>query len=252
MESQSQPQAEARASSPDRPSMPTRATAHDIRAILSGPALGHLAPVPGGRWRLVSQTMNSIVVAYHVNHRAVLTTTIQMGANPALVTDQCWQYVYGYPTGVASLVDGALPAWTPPVFNVGNQAQERESLTQLYNQMLDANSIMATGVSLHRSGGLPSSSDTHLPEVDDFSASMLDHEGTQSQAQAPNEPVAAHMVSLQNTHPVNMAENESGDIPAFQNLDNSMLSGANSFMFHDGNGDEVNANPQWNSFSETS
>jgi hypothetical protein len=175
--------------------------------------------------------MNTINVAYHVNHRAVLTTTIQLGANPALVTDQCWQHVYGYPTGkhslpstssptfrltqkgVASLVDGGLQQWSPPVSNVGNRAEEMESLTQMYNQMLDANSIMATGAPVRQSGALPASIEAQLPEADHFSTSMLDQEQPQSQAQAPNESVVAHVGSFQDTQSMSMAGSEPGDLP---------------------------------------
>lgn len=96
---QPQPQTETRAPAQNIPPMPTRATEEDVQAILKGPALNHLAPVPGGKWRVLSRTMNAIEVAYVVNHTQILAITVQLGANPALVTDQCWQHVYGYPTG---------------------------------------------------------------------------------------------------------------------------------------------------------
>ncbi|KAL4721920.1 hypothetical protein ACLX1H_011112 [Fusarium chlamydosporum] len=252
MESQPQPQPQTRtrASAQDGPSMPTRATEHDIRALLSGPALNHLAPVPGGRWKEVSRTMNAIEVEYIVNRTRVLTTTIQLGANPALVTDQCWQHVYGYPTGMASLVDGALQEWTPPVSNVTNRAEEMESLAQMYNQVLDANSIMATGAPVHQSGASPAPLDAHLQESDHFATSILDQEQSHNQIQVPDESVVPHVGPFQNTQSINMTVNEQGDVSAFQDMINSIHATTNPFIFHGSNEDEANANLHWSSFAE--
>ncbi|KAG8671787.1 hypothetical protein FPOAC2_05147 [Fusarium poae] len=251
MESQSQPQTGTPLPPQNGPAMPTKATKHDIDAILNGSALNHLAPISGGRWKLVSQHYNTIVVAYHVNRRAVFTTTVQIGTNPDTVNNQCWQYVYGYPTAVASLTDGGLQEWTPPVSNIGNRAEEVASLTQTYNQILDANHIMATGAPLRQSGVFPGPIDAQLPEAGDFSISMLDQAQPQSQAQEHNETIVSDVGSFHNMQSLNMAGVEPGDFTAFQNVDDSAHGGINPIMLHDGNDDEADISPHWNSFSES-
>lgn len=113
MASQSQPQTGTRLPPQSGPSMPTTATKQDIEALLAGPVLDHLAPISGGRWKLVSQQSNNIVVAYRVNGHEVFTTNVEMGANPDTVNDTCWQFVYGYPSGKQ-----LIPFITSPTFRL--------------------------------------------------------------------------------------------------------------------------------------
>ncbi|KAJ4140411.1 hypothetical protein NW768_001772 [Fusarium equiseti] len=226
--------------------MPTRATEEDVQAILKGPALNHLAPVPGGKWRVLSRTMNAIEVAYVVNHTQILAITVQLGANPALVTDQCWQHVYGYPT--ASLVDGALQEWEPPVSNVGNRAEEMESLTQMYNQVLDANSIMATGTIVRQTDTSPTSLNVPLSEPDHFPTSTVNHEQPYSQAQI-HVPVVAQVGSFQQTQATNISGHDTGVVPAFQDMADSMHATL-PFISHDGHVNGSDDNPRWDSFNQ--
>ncbi|QPC70159.1 hypothetical protein HYE68_000911 [Fusarium pseudograminearum] len=240
MASQSQPQTGTRLPPQSGPSMPTTATKQDIEALLAGPVLDHLAPISGGRWKLVSQQANNIVVAYRVNGREVFTTTVEMGANPDTVNDTCWQFVYGYPSGVPLLPDGVLQEWTPPVTNVRIPPQDFGSMSQIYNQMLDANEIMATGAAPIRQGDtFPAPADVQLPEADDFSISMLD----QAQAQVHDDALMSGMESFQNTQSANMAGFEPDDYTAFQNMDDLAPGGPNPFMFPGGTGDEADASP---------
>lgn len=141
-------------------------------------------------------------------------------------------------TGMASLVDGALQEWTPPVSNVTNRAEEMESLAQMYNQVLDANSIMATGAPVHQSGASPAPLDAHLQESDHFATSILDQEQSHNQIQVPDESVVPHVGPFQNTQSINMTVNEQGDVSgefvywAWNKTHNSHLS-SNSFPGYD-------------------
>jgi hypothetical protein len=70
----------------------------DIHALLNGEALNHLAPVPGGRWQMLSRVDNIILVAYVLEDGTqVLTTTVNLAFDAQTAAGLCWQYIYNFP-----------------------------------------------------------------------------------------------------------------------------------------------------------
>jgi hypothetical protein len=86
-QSQSRPQ--------EAPPLPTSASEHDIRAILTGEALRHLEPCPGGEWKFFSQNEDSIVVVYTMpDGTEVMRTIVDMAVTSEAATHICWQYLH--------------------------------------------------------------------------------------------------------------------------------------------------------------
>lgn len=80
--------------------MPVRATMQDIQALLNGEALNHLAPVPGGRWQMLSRVDNIILIAYVLeNGTQVMTTTVNVAFDAQTAAGLCWQHIYNFPAG---------------------------------------------------------------------------------------------------------------------------------------------------------
>ena len=87
-----------------------------------------------------------------------------------------------------------------------------ESLTQMYNQVLDANSIMATGTIARQSDTSPTSLNVSPPEPDYFPTSTVDHEQPYSQAQI-HVPVVTQAGSFQQMQVMNMSGHDTGVVP---------------------------------------
>ncbi|KAM0413563.1 hypothetical protein ACHAPT_013660 [Fusarium lateritium] len=88
------------ASSDPAPNFPPRATSTDIKALLTGPALRHLEPRPGGKWTLVSRVRDTIRVKYSTRDDIeLLRTNVHLATNPETAADLCWKHVYGYTPG---------------------------------------------------------------------------------------------------------------------------------------------------------
>ncbi|KAM6535626.1 hypothetical protein FALCPG4_005176 [Fusarium falciforme] len=120
------PRAVHRASSGRTPKFPPHATNADIKALLTGPALRHLEPQPGGKWTLESRAHETILVKYSTRDGIeLLRTTIHLAANPETAADLCWQHVYGYTPGQM-----VVP-------NVPHTSPEAQALTSLEARYMD-------------------------------------------------------------------------------------------------------------------
>jgi hypothetical protein len=94
-QSQSQPQ--------ESPPLPTSASEHDIRAVLTGEALSHLEPCPGGEWKFFSQNEDSIVIVYTMpDGTEVMRTIVDMAVTSEAAMHICWQYLHSPNAGKRS------------------------------------------------------------------------------------------------------------------------------------------------------
>ncbi|KAJ4259638.1 hypothetical protein NW762_007568 [Fusarium torreyae] len=228
------------------PPMPSRATDHDIQALLTGPALDHLVPVPGGRWVMVSRAEDTILIVYVLGDGTeVMSTTVHMATNPDVAADLCWQHVYGYP---AAPLPEAPHAQSSVALNADGQMN---SFSQTYLEAPSTNNTWGTGAIVHHSGGAPDSVSAELPVHDQFLRPVHDQDQSQVSLQAYDAPLAAQPESLQTVQGANMTENDSGDPPEFQNEDGLTFS-TSPEVLQNGNLGGSDTDPHWNSFASSS
>lgn len=72
----------------------------NMAELLSGPALRHLEPHPGGLWTLTGQQQDSYTIAYVMEGRGeAVYYTVQACTNEADVRQHCGSHIYDVPGG---------------------------------------------------------------------------------------------------------------------------------------------------------
>ncbi|KAH7264762.1 mating type protein MAT1-2-3 [Fusarium redolens] len=192
--------------------MPARATMQDIQALLNGEALNHLAPVPGGRWQMLSRVNNIILVAYVLEDGTqVMTTTVNLAFDAETATTLCWQHIYNFPAGCnpdGTWADESPQA--PPAINSNVQMATSAPM----NQQVD--NTWTAGPTVLQAGGAPVLA---IPQLDASYQPINTVQGQQQpheQAQALVAPGSGAMGPFQHAQPIDMAGGQPGDLSAFQ------------------------------------
>nr|QFP39872.1 mating type protein 1-2-9 [Fusarium siculi] len=192
------------------PPMPVRATMQDIQALLNGEALNHLAPVPGGRWQMLSRVDNIILIAYVLEDGTqVMTTTVNVAFDAQTAAGLCWQHMYNFPA--AAYNPGVLwedeSSQAQPAIISNAQMGTPASMNQQPNNTWTAGPIDA------QAGGAPVLANPQLPAP--YQPIINNVQGQQqphNQAQTLAAPDSGGMDPFQHTQPVDMSVDPSGDL----------------------------------------
>ncbi|KAL9567063.1 hypothetical protein ACKAV7_008832 [Fusarium commune] len=191
--------------------MPGRATMQDIQALLNGEALNHLAPVPGGRWQMLSRVDNIILVAYVLEDGTqVMTTTVNLAFDTQTATGLCWQHIYNFPAAAYN-PDGT---WE----DESSQAQPAISsdaqmaISAPMNQQV--NNTWTAGPTVLQAGGAPVLANLQLPAPYQPINTVQDQQQPHNQAQALVAPGSGGMGPFQHTQPIDMSGGPPGDLSA--------------------------------------
>ncbi|KAF5674899.1 mating type MAT1-2-3 [Fusarium heterosporum] len=225
--------------------MPPNASATDVRALLTGNALRHLEPYPGGQWKLLSQTGDSIFVVYVLDDGTeVMTTTIIMAVTPDNAAQFCWPYLHSFPDGKYSRFDPGvtLPEDRSPA------AYDFPNDTQMHQQAGDLNSVWAADTAVQQAGVPGASANAQLLVSDQYPT--LDHHLPQPPdfMQIADGALMMPMESFQSTQPINVSLDGQGDFSAFQSGEDAAAT-ASSLVSHGENVEGVNAEFGWGSFN---
>ncbi|KAF4440889.1 mating type MAT1-2-3 [Fusarium acutatum] len=195
------------------PPMPGRATMQDIQALLNGEALNHLAPVPGGRWQMLSRVDNIILVAYVLEDGTqVLTTTVNVAFDAQTAAGLCWQHIYNFPAA----------AYNPGVIWEDESSQAQPAIISNAQMATSApmnqqpNNTWTAGPTGAQAGGAPVLANPQLPVPYQPINTVQGQQQPHSQAQALAAPDSGEMDLFQHAQPVDMSGDPPGDLFAFQ------------------------------------
>nr|QFP39870.1 mating type protein 1-2-9 [Fusarium sacchari] len=194
------------------PPMPVRATMQDIQALLNGEALNHLAPVPGGRWQMLSRVDNIILIAYVLEDGSqVMTTTVNVAFDAQTAAGLCWQHIYNFPA-----------SYNPGVFWEDESSQAQPAIISNAQIATSApmdqqpNNTWTVGPTSAQAGGAPvlANPQLHAP----YQPIINNVQGQQqpdNQAQTLAAPDSGGMDLFQQTQPVDMSGGPPGDLSAY-------------------------------------
>ncbi|KAF4500159.1 mating type MAT1-2-3 [Fusarium agapanthi] len=194
------------------PPMPGRATMQDIQALLNGEALNHLAPVPGGRWQMLSRVDNIILVAYVLEDGTqVMTTTVNVAFDAQTAAGLCWQHIYNFPAG----------AYNPGLIWEDESSQAQPAIISNAQMATSApmnqqpNNTWTAGPTSAQPGGAPILANPQLPAPYQPINTVQGQQHPHNQAQALAAPDSGGMDLFQVTQPVDMSGDPPGDLSAY-------------------------------------
>ncbi|CAJ0548280.1 Ff.00g050340.m01.CDS01 [Fusarium sp. VM40] len=234
-QSQSRPQ--------EPPPLPTSASEHDIRAVLTGEALSHLEPCPGGEWKFFSQNEDSIVVVYTMpDGTEVMRTIVDMAVTPEAATHICWQYLHSPNAGFNP--GASIQNYTP------NLSPEYHSyVMQLNQQFADLNNAWQSHTVVPQSLVMPGPTNAQLSNSGQIPTQAPGQAQPLTQFQASNASLTMPMGPFQNMQPMNVAPNGFGNVAAFQN-GNVAAANGNLFPPQNDNDEAVNPESAWGPFNQ--
>ncbi|KAG5784721.1 hypothetical protein H9Q73_001625 [Fusarium xylarioides] len=191
--------------------MPGRATMQDIQALLNGEALNHLAPVPGGRWQMLSRVDNIILVAYVLEDGTqVLTTTVNIAFDAQTAAGLCWQHIYNFPaTYNPGLVWEDESSQAQPAMISNAQMATSAPMNQ------QPNNTWTAGPTGAQAGGAPVLANPQLPvPYQPINNAVQGQQQPPNQAQALAAPDSGGMDPFQHTQPADMSGDPPGDLSA--------------------------------------
>nr|QFP39880.1 mating type protein 1-2-9 [Fusarium udum] len=194
------------------PPMPGRATMQDIQALLNGEALNHLAPVPGGRWQMLSRVDNIILVAYVLEDGTqVLTTTVNIAFDAQTAAGLCWQHIYNFPaTYNPGLVWEDESSQAQPAMISNAQMATSAPMNQ------QPNNTWTAGPTGAQAGGAPVLANPQLPvPYQPINNAVQGQQQPPNQAQALAAPDSGGMDPFQHTQPADMSGDPPGDLSAY-------------------------------------
>nr|QFP39878.1 mating type protein 1-2-9 [Fusarium tupiense] len=194
------------------PPMPGRATMQDIQALLNGEALNHLAPVPGGRWQMLSRVDNIILVAYvSEDGTQVMTTTVNVAFDAQTAAGLCWQHIYNFPAAPYNpgLIWEDESSQAQPAIISNAQMATSAPMNQLPNNTWTAGPTSA------QPGGAPILANPQLPAPYQPINTVQGQQHPHNQAQTLAAPDSGGMDLFQVTQPVDMSGDPQGDLSAY-------------------------------------
>nr|AEP03834.1 mating type protein MAT1-2-3 [Fusarium konzum] len=194
------------------PPMPGRATMQDIQALLNGEALNHLAPVPGGRWQMLSRVDNIILVAYVLDDGTqVMTTTVNVAFDAQTAAGLCWQHIYNFPAAPYNpgLIWEDESSQAQPAIISNAQMATSAPMNQLPNNTWTA------GPTSSQPGGAPILANPQLPAPYQPINTVQGQQHPHNQAQTLASPDSGGMDLFQVTQPVDMSGDPQGDFSAY-------------------------------------
>nr|AEP03819.1 mating type protein MAT1-2-3 [Fusarium thapsinum]QFP39876.1 mating type protein 1-2-9 [Fusarium thapsinum] len=229
------------------PPMAGRATMQDIHGLLNGEALNHLAPVPGGRWQMLSRVDNIILVAYVLEDGTqVLTTTVNLAFDAQTAAGLCWQYIYNFPA-----------AYNPGVIWEDESSQAQPAMISNAQMATSApmnqqpNNTWTAGPTGAQAGGASVLANPQLPvPYQPINNTVQGQQQPHNQAQALAAPDSGEIDLFQHTQPVDMSGDPPGDhsaysVAAFQDGSDTAFD-AGQFVGQDGQIQNIH---QWQPFS---
>ncbi|KAG5768441.1 hypothetical protein H9Q72_004048 [Fusarium xylarioides] len=221
--------------------MPGRATMQDIQALLNGEALNHLAPVPGGRWQMLSRVDNIILVAYVLEDGTqVLTTTVNIAFDAQTAAGLCWQHIYNFPaTYNPGLVWEDESSQAQPAMISNAQMATSAPMNQ------QPNNTWTAGPTGAQAGGAPVLANPQLPvPYQPINNAVQGQQQPPNQAQALAAPDSGGMDPFQHTQPADMSGDPPGDLSAFQDGSDTVFD-AGQFVGQNGQIQNIH---QWQPF----
>ncbi|KAI1037851.1 hypothetical protein LB505_001432 [Fusarium chuoi] len=227
--------------------MPVRATMQDIQALLNGEALNHLAPVPGGRWQMLSRVDNIILIAYVLeNGTQVMTTTVNVAFDAQTAAGLCWQHIYNFPA------DKISAAYNPGLIWEDESSQAQPAIISNAQMATSApmnqqsNNTWTASPTDAQAGGAPVLANPQLPApYQPISNNVQGQQQPHNQAQTLAAPDSGGMALFQHTQSVDMSGDPPGDLSAaFQDGGGTVFDAG---QFVDQNGQIQNIH-QWQPF----
>ncbi|KAG5797773.1 hypothetical protein H9Q69_003222 [Fusarium xylarioides] len=213
----------------------------DIQALLNGEALNHLAPVPGGRWQMLSRVDNIILVAYVLEDGTqVLTTTVNIAFDAQTAAGLCWQHIYNFPaTYNPGLVWEDESSQAQPAMISNAQMATSAPMNQ------QPNNTWTAGPTGAQAGGAPVLANPQLPvPYQPINNAVQGQQQPPNQAQALAAPDSGGMDPFQHTQPADMSGDPPGDLSAFQDGSDTVFD-AGQFVGQNGQIQNIH---QWQPF----
>ncbi|KAM0267663.1 hypothetical protein ACHAPA_005714 [Fusarium lateritium] len=223
----------------EAPPLPTTASEHDIRAVLTGEALRHLEPCPGGEWKFFSQNEDSIVVVYTMpDGTEVMRTIVDMAVTAEAATHVCWQYLHS-----------PVPGFNAGASLQNNTPEHNTHMMQMYQQFGNLSNVWAANNVVPGSFVLPGPANAQLSASGQFPTQVHGQAQPLAQFQAPNASLTIPMGPFQSMQPMNVPPNGFGNFAAFQN-GNASAPGTNILPPQDGNDEAANPGSAWGPFNQ--
>ncbi|KAF4461436.1 mating type MAT1-2-3 [Fusarium albosuccineum] len=147
------------ASGPSSPQdRPARATDEDITALLSGPALRHLEPRPGGQWNFHDRAEDTILVSYTTSDGLEpFYATVHLACDPGTATSLCYQHVYNWTEGQPTMAPVPIVVPAPDTVMAGMQYEyaQMQPPLQTHAQAPASNNSAPSSTAVQASGDTP-------------------------------------------------------------------------------------------------
>ncbi|KAJ4091054.1 hypothetical protein NW760_014475 [Fusarium oxysporum] len=228
------------------PPMPGRATMQDIQALLNGEALNHLAPVPGGRWQMLSRVDNIILVAYVLEDGTqFMTTTVNLAFDTQTATGLCWQHIYNFPADKTSAAYNPDGTWEDESSQAQPAISSNAQMATSAPMNQQVNNTWTSGPTVLQAGGAPVLANLQLPAPYQPINTVQGQQQPHNQAQALVAPDSGGTGPFQHTQSIDMSGGPTGDLSAAFQDGSDTIFDAGQFVGQNGQIQNIH---QWQPF----